>query len=142
MGVSVVPVTYFWDSDDKRAVCYHYESRWTWEEFYVVLEESRKLWDEVNHTVDVIVDFTHSSGFPSGNILGHFRNITAYYNDPKAGNTVIIGANDFFRMASELFNKVYIRQRQKPVGNTFLVKDIEAGRAILAEYRKKAINNS
>jgi hypothetical protein len=43
-------------------------------------------------------------------------------------------------MASELFNKVYVRQ--KAVGNTILVKDIAAAREVLAEFRKKASSNS
>lgn len=137
-----MPVTYFWDDEDKRAICYSYEGRWTWEEFYTVLKESCKLWAEVTHTVDIIVDFTQSAGFPPGNILGHFHNVSTYYSSVKAGNTAVIGANDYFRMASEVFNKVYVRQRQKPVGNTFLVKDMDAAHEILAEYRKKASSNS
>jgi hypothetical protein len=137
-----VPVMYCWDNAERKAICYSYEGRWTWKELYTVLEESRQLWSEVNHSIDVIVDFTQSAGFPPGNILGHFYNISTYYSSVKAGNTAVIGANDYFRMASEVFNQVHIRQRQKPVGHTFFVKDLEAARAILAEYRDDAASKS
>jgi hypothetical protein len=133
-----VPVTYAWDNSEKTAICYRLEGRWTWDEMYETLEESRKLWSSVNHMVDIIVDMNDSVGFPPGNTLGHFRNVSIYYSSSKVGNTAIVGANDFFRMALELFYKVYIRARQKPLGHTFLVKDMEAARAALADYRKKA----
>ena len=100
------------------------------------------MWGSVNHMVDIIVDMNGSAGFPPGNILGHFHNISIYYNSTKVGNTAIIGANDFFRMALELFYKVYIRARQKPLGHTVLVKDMEVARAALADYRKRAQTGS
>ena len=137
-----MPVTYCWDSEDRKAICYSYEGRWTWKELYTVLEESRQLWSEVDHSIDVIVDFTQSTGFPPGNILGHFHNVSTYYSSVKAGNTTVIGANDYFRMASEVFNQVSIRQHQKPRVHTFFVKDIESARAILAEYREDAASKS
>jgi hypothetical protein len=120
-----VPVMYCWDNAERKAICYSYEGRWTWKELYTVLEESRQLWSEVDHSIDVIVDFTQSAGFPPGNILGHLYNVSTYYSSVKAVNTAVIGANDYFRMASEVFNQVNIRQRHRSSG-----------------HRKKAINKS
>lgn len=134
----VVPVTYGWDNTEKTTLCYRLEGRWTWEECYQSLDESRKLWNSVSHLVDVIVDMAASAGFPPGNILGHFRNIMMYYHSANVGNAAIVGANDYFRMASELFYKVYIQARHKPTGSTLLVKDMEAARAALADHRKNA----
>ncbi len=135
-------VMYAWDNREKTTLCYRLEGRWTWDELYQGLEESRKLWSSVNHKVDIIVDMTGSSTFPPGNILGHFRNVSIYYSSTKIGNTAIVGANDFFRMALELFYKVYIRPRQQPLDYSILVKDMDTARAILAERRKGANSSS
>lgn len=137
-----MPVIYTWDNSDKTTLCYRLEGRWTWEELYQALGESRKVWNTVNHVVDVIVDLSASPGFPPGNILGHFRNVSAFYRDAKAGNTVVVGANDFFRMTLEVFYKVYIRPRQQPLGHSILVKDMQAARVTLAERRKGANSGS
>ena len=137
-----MPVTYTWDNSEKTTLCYRLEGRWSWEELYQTLADSRKLWSTVNHVVDVIVDVSASPGFPPGNILGHFRNVSAFYADAKAGNTVVVGANDFFRMTLDLFYKVYIRQRQPPHGDSILVKDMDAARAALAKRRKGANSSS
>jgi hypothetical protein len=141
-GVGFVPVTYAWDNSEKTTLCYRLEGRWTWEELYQVLAESRKLWSSVNHVVDVIVDMTASPGFPPGNILGHFRNVSAFYAEAKAGNTVVVGANAFFRTTLDLFYKVYVRPRQPPHSHSILVKDIDAARAALVERRKRANSSS
>lgn len=132
-----MPITVDWDNQEKNTICYTYVGRWTWDEYYVVLEHSRGLWKSVNQVVDVIVDLSASAGFPSGNLLEHLRKTYAYYDDPKAGNTAVVGTNDFFRMAVELFNKIYMNARHKKTGNFFLVKDMNAARSVLNEQRQK-----
>jgi hypothetical protein len=133
-----VPVTYAWDNSEKTIICYCLNDRWTWDEIYHALEASRTLWRSVQHVVDIIVDMTESAGFPPGNVLGHFRNVMSYYDSTRVGNTAIVGANDFFRMASDLFYKVYIQQRRQPNGQAVMVKDMDAARAALAGFHKDA----
>ncbi|MEO8611825.1 MAG: hypothetical protein ABI690_28255 [Chloroflexota bacterium] len=137
-----MPVIYQWDNSDKTVLCYRLEGRWTWDEIYQMLEEARALWKSVNHTVDMIVDMTGSAGFPPDNILGHFRNITLNYHHANTGNTAVVGADDFFRMASGLFYKVYVLPRQQPRGNTLFVKDMDSARAALSDQRKNAKSGS
>jgi hypothetical protein len=127
-----------WDNSEKTILCYAIKGHWTWEEIYEALEDTRKLWNSVTHTVDQIVDMSQSAGFPRGNVLGHFRNITTYYHHDNTGNTAVIGADNYFRMASELFYKIYVHERQKPRSNTFYVKDMDDARAVLVEHRGKA----
>ncbi|MBZ0287197.1 MAG: hypothetical protein K8I30_06250, partial [Anaerolineae bacterium] len=98
-----MPVTYKWDNSEKTVICYRVEGRWSWEEIYQTLEWSRRLWHSVSHVVDIIVDMTASSAFPADNILGHLRNIMSYYDSTRVGNTAIVGATDYFRMAAELY---------------------------------------
>jgi hypothetical protein len=133
-----VPVTVKWDNSEKTTLCYRLEGRWTWEELYHTLGESRKLWGSVNHVVDVLIDLSVSTGFPAGNILGHFRNVSSFFADVKTGNTAVAGADDFFRMSLELFYKVYIRERKQPLGNTLMLKDMDSARAALTHARKNA----
>lgn len=129
MGISVQ-----WDDEaTKQALLFVYEGTWTWDENYKAINDAVPLFNSVDHIVDIIIDMSRSSGYPPGNLLSHFREISKRYNE-RAGHNVIITNNNFVRMMSDVFHRIYKPQKIK--GKIFFVKNLDEARKVLAQYRQ------
>jgi hypothetical protein len=119
-----------WDDEGQTTLRYVVEGRWTWDEFYAMMDESRRLMDSApNSRIDMIVDMT-SGNFLPHNALSHFGRLPKSRH-PKAGILVLVGPNAFIRSLVNVIGRLSARSTTH-----LLVADtMEDARQKIAERR-------
>ncbi|MBZ0304002.1 MAG: hypothetical protein K8J31_29960 [Anaerolineae bacterium] len=85
-----------WDNEGKTIIRHIFERGWGWTDFHQALEQASVMMDEVDHRVDVILDFRDANLIPNGAIT----QVKKAYTNPKhhnVGTTIVIGANSFMQ---------------------------------------------
>ena len=93
-----------WETDRKNVLRQQYEGYWDLEDFYRIIDKTRKLLDGLAHPVHIIIDATNSLRTPS-NLLSAMR----YVNDqvaPNQGEVIIVGADDELRTMLEIASRI------------------------------------
>ena len=125
----------YWTDDRKDMLVSVFEDQWTWDQYYLNLDEIHKMLGTVDHLVDYVIDFRVSAGFPPGNVMAHMRYAAAQFRGKNVGNIAIVGSNMYVRMIFDMFRRVY--RSNLPTGNIFVVKDLDEARVIFAMYRQQ-----
>lgn len=92
-----MPVTWNWHNDQRTILYFTFQDPWTLEEFTSVDFEARQAIKELNHSVDAIVDLSHTKSVPR-NIVSGLVNM-AKRNEPEAnmGSSVVIHATPMLK---------------------------------------------
>ncbi|MBI1259674.1 MAG: hypothetical protein GC204_19580 [Chloroflexi bacterium] len=61
-------ITVQWDDDSQQTIRFDIIGRWTWDEYYQVVHQMSEMIKGMEQTIDVMVDFSRSSGIPIGAI--------------------------------------------------------------------------
>ena len=86
-----MPITVQWDNPDQTTVMIVYTRPWTWRDFDAAVEQMLRLFNSVNHQVDVIFDI-RKAGFPPPDAITHFKKV-AEIKHPNDGLLVYIAPN-------------------------------------------------
>jgi hypothetical protein len=117
-----------WDNDGKTAIRFIYQDSWTWEEFHSSIQQGLLLMDTVNHSVDHIYDVTEAGSMPSG-AIGQFSRLRNQRQHPNIRRRVLVGANRFIRLFSDVIIKIYPDVQN----NFFVVATLDEARQRLHE---------
>lgn len=93
-----------WDTERKTVLRQQFEGYWDLDEFYRIIDKTRKLLDGLSHTVHIIFDTTNSHRTPS-NLLSAMR----YVNDqvaPNQGEVIFVGADDELRSMLAIASRI------------------------------------
>ncbi|MCU0513941.1 MAG: hypothetical protein MUE40_15395 [Anaerolineae bacterium] len=119
-----------WDNPARTVIRYELTGNWTWEEFYLANEQSRRLLLEVDYVVHFIVipDAVAMHYIPT-NAITHI--ISIWRKAPaNTGVTVIIHQNPLVRPLL-----VMLRRLNHRIGEKYhIATGEEAARTILAQY--------
>jgi hypothetical protein len=125
----------YWTDDRKEILVSVFEDQWTWDQYYLNLDEIHTMLGSVDHLVDYVLDLRMSAGFPPGNVMSHMRYAAAQFRTKNVGNIAIAGSNMYVRMIFDMFRRIY--RSNLPTGNTFVVKDLDEAQAVFAKYRQQ-----
>ena len=95
-------ITTQWDNDAKTIIRCIYAGSWEWSDMHRSIAEVKALMQSVAHTVDIIIDVTHSQVLPA-NPLTHLDNLHSLPREANAGQTILVGANMFVKRIYALF---------------------------------------
>jgi hypothetical protein len=119
-----------WDDDNKIAIRYTAEGRWTWDDFYQATNLSREMMDSVPHEqVDYIVDMS-KGGFLPQNAMSQLGRVSRSRH-AKAGRLVLVGTNAFIKALVNVMAKVNARSAT----NMYVVDTLDEARLVLAAHR-------
>ena len=121
-----------WDDEEKMILCHIYEGNWTVEDFYLAVDESRRLLLEVGHPVDLIVDMRTSAAPPSG-ILPAYR--YADQRVPDNQRLIVMVKTDSVMKA---FNRVIGDIAPRASENRYLADSMEEARELIANHAARA----
>lgn len=120
-----MPISIHWDNEEKTTLRWDFEGRWTWIEFYEAIEEDYALREETDHKINSVIYLGNSSTIPSG-APSQFHRL-AKWSHPRAGKTVIVGANRFVEILVQIFSTV-----QRDIGKRIVMaKSLEEARELL-----------
>jgi hypothetical protein len=68
-----MPITVMWDDAEQATIRIIYETPWTWDDFDGATKDVAALVTEVEHKPCLIHDAEKSTGYPSSNVLPHYR---------------------------------------------------------------------
>ncbi len=129
-----MPVKMYWDNPEKTIFIAEYIGVWTWEEFYPAMEAANREFDQIDHTADVIHDWSQSTRIPA-DIMTHSRNLIKRMH-PRTGISVHVGTNNLFMSLWRIFAGVYASfsgQRKFLFAST-----VDEGRTLLRAVRQSA----
>lgn len=85
--------------------------RWTWNDFYVAMDELHQQLDVSEHeTVNLILDIRDSNYLPQY-LLSNMRQVS-FQRHPKSGMMIVVGADRFPRMMFETMRMLLPEQMQ------------------------------
>jgi hypothetical protein len=122
-----------WDNNEHTVLRYDFLGRWTWAEYHQALRTAFEMMASVSYEVDIIADFTQSSGLPSNAISGFAPSTKSFA--PNAGHAVVVIKARFFEMLLNSFSKVYSWNGKI----TKASRTVEEARTILASLREKVV---
>jgi hypothetical protein len=123
-----MPATIEWDDDAKTRTLFTFDGKWTWEEYYQARAKGIEMVNSVPHTVNLIVDYTHSSFFPD-NMLSNFG--SSLQKVPKDFDLAVIVTNSNFVIAMvNMISKLTFGRKVK----FRVTRSLDEARAIFAKY--------
>lgn len=129
-----MPVHVSWDNQEKTVIHLKFEGNWTWEEVYHAVDNRNGMIDEVDHKVDIMVDFEAASMRVPPSAITHTRSIMRQAHDLIDLN-VIVGFKSGHKALWGIIEKVYatLGKYQK----YFVAPSLGEAREMLAERRQK-----
>lgn len=122
-------VTIQWDDAQKSIMVFHFEGRWTWDEFFTQFELVIDDIKAQSHPLDATANFEKSAGIASNALGSVFK---ASRQMPKNWNgTLIIGATSLIRSLMSVFQRVYPQWG----GRYSIANNLDHARALIAEKR-------
>jgi hypothetical protein len=127
MGINVS-----WDDPaTKTIIRYDFEPNWTPEDFFGALRADDEMIMSVEHTVHVMFDMRHTDNVPYVPVT-RLREIAAEVKQ-ETGLIVLVGANMWFNVLADVFQKVYASRLDHFAGLKH-ARTPDQARAIIAEY--------
>lgn len=87
-----MPITVAWHNPEKTIIGMTFTGSWTWDDLYRASDETRLLYDTIQHEAHLIMDMQHAPSLPS-NALAHVRLLDREH--PNQGKVVAVGVNAF-----------------------------------------------
>lgn len=115
-----------WDNAQHTVIRYEFDGRWTWDEFYMVLEQVKGMLDTVPHMVDFIMNSTSDYVPPS--FITHFGKIWQEVH-PRAGTVLIVSSSGFAKAMYGVVHRLY----PAFAGRNVLVPSVEAARGMIGQ---------
>ncbi len=128
-----MPIIVSWFNEEKTIASYQLVGRWTWDDLYAAVQESRAMVMGVNHPVYFIIDVTKNHSVPPG-ALTHLRSITAGVS-PNWKMGVFVGVNTFVETLLKTFIKVYPKFGERYT----IASTIEEAQAFIATEQSRQI---
>lgn len=128
-----MPIEIVWDNPEHTILRYDIRGKWTWEDLFSARDQVFALMDSVNaKRVDAIIHFKESLNLPPG-AMSQLKQLREHPH-PKAGLTVMVGANRFMRTMFGTFTKVYNTATGHSVDFVY-AKSLEEARDVIARDR-------
>ena len=118
-----------WDNEEKTVLCHVYEGNWTVDDFYLAVDESRKLLLGVDHPVDLIIDMRTGGDPPSG-VLSAYQYADRQVPD---NQRLIVMVNPGAVM--QAFNRIVGNIAPRASENRYLVDSMEEARELIARFQ-------
>ncbi|MBZ0277988.1 MAG: hypothetical protein K8I60_17710 [Anaerolineae bacterium] len=127
MGINVI-----WDDPEHYMIRWLFDKEWSWKDFHAAVDLSAEMADERAHTVDLILDFTHTHLIPPGvSSFAHIQRGMRVATD-QGGYVVLAGGDTFTITLAKIFCSVY-----KQLGESLKVtSSVDAARHLIRSVRQ------
>jgi hypothetical protein len=98
-----------WDNDDKTVCKYEFQQGWDWQDYYQAIKSAEEMLKQIEHPVNVIMDFRKASLLPNG-AINQVQKALAYPRNANVRLTAIVGANTFIRTIADIGQKLARKQ--------------------------------
>lgn len=128
-----MPVTVDFDNDARTIVRYVFESRWTWDDFYVCWDWMNATLDASDHKIAMIVDMRGSSHIPVDALL-HARALERQLHPNYAGALACVGMTTLSTLYTNLVSKLAPEIADRHT--VYFVSTLEEAHALLDDWLK------
>lgn len=99
-----MPVSMDWDNAERTVIRVTFEGQWETDDIYRMINKGVAMIDSVDHIVDSIFDFTHSTSSPTSALstLGRMENT----HSDKERLVIIVGANAYIKALCNIARKI------------------------------------
>lgn len=132
-----MPIVLNWLDDKKTIVLYTFEGSWTWEEFHELDDPIWELIATVDYRIDLIIDWTRSSGFPLG-IMSSMHRAGENVVPQTEGLTISIAGPYLIKIMLGIFRRTY----PKAAAAYRLVTSLDEAITLLEHERGETITPS
>ncbi len=129
-----MPLNVSWGNEEHTYTIFEFVGKWTWEEYHNAVKEGYELTKDIPHMVNILLDISKSNLFPS-NMLSHFG--SSMQHPPREFDlAVVVSQSGFVNAIAGIIDSLYGKKGAK----FKVVKTLEEGRALLADYDRTHIN--
>lgn len=100
-----------WYTDDQTIIHIQFMGKWQWADFHTAFNQSRSLVSQVDHPVDILMDFTQSEHIPNG-AIGEVRR-AAHDVHPNRRFVMVVGVSKMLDMLFRIVKQIYPSATQK-----------------------------
>lgn len=100
-----------WYTNDQTIIHIQFMNRWQWTDFHQAFSQSRHLVSQVDHPVDILMDFTLSEHIPNGAISEVRR--AAHDVHPNRRFVMVIGMSKMLDMLFRIVKQIYPSATEK-----------------------------
>lgn len=103
-----MPITVAWYKNKKQHIHYEIIEEWSWDEFFTTVEEVFALLDDIDYSVNLIIDLRATSYTPriSADKLKSVAHVTTHAH-PNIDYFLMIGANAHIHALFRVFKAVF-----------------------------------
>jgi hypothetical protein len=129
MGVSAD-----WHNEDQAIICYRFDGRWEWDDFYSCREWVRQAMASVDHKVALIIDMSATRHIPPNSMV-HLRAVVLRTNPNYAGVTVLVGTGSVGPSVSAILYKFNPALRDK--FEVLFAQTLEEAERLLDDWQRQ-----
>ncbi len=122
-----MPISVNWEDEAKTIICYHFQSKWTWDEFFAARDQALSMIDTVSHKVGVIMNTPPNIALPA-DVLTHSL-ASLRHTHPNTVMIVFIAGKPFLNMIVSMMIKV----SHKTSDYMAMAKDMDEARALVTQ---------
>lgn len=99
----------YWDNDEQNIILAEFPTKWTWTELFSMLDDVKKVSDQRDYPIGMVLDVRSGTTIPSGSIFNPDtlakakRLIQMNKEQSDKGPVVILGANNFIKTIYHTF---------------------------------------
>lgn len=101
-----MPLKVEWLDIQRTMMCCTGEGAWTWDEYYLILDDIARQLTAAQRRVDLIIMRAPGSSTPKGSSMPHYQRAMRIM-PPNVGLMVMVTTNTFARTIVSIFSKVY-----------------------------------
>jgi len=120
-----------WDNREKTVIRFDYTARWSWQDYYAALDETKSWVENLDYKVYFINKVDNIGHLPA-NAVNHFKK-TAVEFGPYVHLTVIVAHSRFLHLVFDVFQRVAGEWSK----NYRFVESMEEAYALIADYQQQ-----
>ncbi len=127
-----MPISINWYDENHQVISLQFEGNWDWDELRIAQEEEAQLASTVSHNLIALVDMSHTSILPKGNIVAQGRSSISNLPDNVTHIIVVIQSR-----LIEIFAGLVVDMMPSWRNRVQFVKTVEEGQHLVTEAIEK-----
>ncbi|MBA3871826.1 MAG: hypothetical protein H0X30_21985 [Anaerolineae bacterium] len=125
-----------WSDASATIMLCNSQGSWTWEEYHATLSEIVKVFNQVDHRVDLIIMRGEQATMPTGSPMPHFQRALRIMPS-NVGLVVLVNtnANGFARALVSMFSKLFVTKNHATL---LIVGSLEEAYSKIAQHRAES----
>ncbi len=131
-----MPIDVSWGNEKKTYTVFHFEGKWTWDEYHRSISDAYALVKDIPYNVNILIDVVDSSLLPQ-NLLSHIGSTMRQPQKP-FDLAVIVTSSRFIEVLARTIERLYGRQKTR----FQVTNNLDEAHKILQQHDSETTNDT